>query len=93
MNRKLEMLELDDSDVVVDMRGGNGGGGMMGMGMGGGMSMAAMGMGGVGGVNYSSHPQQQHHSALDLMDNTAHEVSECVIQMLALQLLLSLWIP
>lgn len=93
MNRKLEMLELDDNDVVVDMRGGNGGGGMMGMG-GGGMSMAAIGMGGVGGVNYSSHPQQQHHhNALDLMDSAAHEVSVCVIKMLALQLLLSLWIP
>lgn len=69
MNRKLEMLELDDSDG--DMRGN-----MMGMAMGG-MSMAAMGMG--VGVNHSYQPSQyhheQHHNALDIMDSAPHEVS------------------
>lgn len=77
MNRKLEMLELDDSDVVVDMRGSGGNGGVGMMGMASGMSMAAMGM---SGVNFNSYPQQQHN-ALDFMDNAAHEVCDCVLRL------------
>lgn len=84
MNRKLEMMELDDSDVVVDMRGSAMG--MGGLGNMGGSVPMSVGVGGMSMGNHNSfshnsnHYQQQQlqqHNAMGLMDGAVpHQTQE-----------------